>query len=591
MDWDAIRTRFEERSKQKFREQRETAMGVEDEIAHLDPDSFESLTRDSYQQTLDRLGEQEGIDLKYEDDSPWTDVPVAALVHDSFFEEELADLDGFFPDEGFFPQEYDDVVAEVSYDLSNELEKATGVNLGLHEAHVERRLIDELKLDAVPQGTGLYRLGHVPGLIVDDVDDFYDRERFDEDGCPTQEESRPYMTQKRRYVDHLKSHGTDVMAIGGTDSIQVTMRPRMESDVDTMFADFYSGEGDVGMSALAPLLYAPFMSSPVLGEDGGLESHMGREWAYSKGLDDSDYSDDQKYGFIEELTEVDGLADVMDVFAKKTFQFSAGVEAGGLEVVGEDGTLDEVYGDEHTQLASDTAVNVRVGHGEGTMTFQDFVDERAFEGIVSLPAEGEEDGDEVVVRADYERLDDDAFVEEAWKHFIAHSSGVWPNFNPRFDVGAFESRDFGNSPRIKEAVDTQAGAFLRWRELERYADEVLDLTNNDAAALRDGVAREGLDYELPNGMTVREAWYGPDREDGLLDIVKDGVRDAAYGPSFGDSADAEGLRDTYRFMYGQAMEEYLEEGTYSEVFAELYREEGLAAAMADACVGDVDDPV
>ncbi|MDY6777950.1 MAG: hypothetical protein SVU32_04735, partial [Candidatus Nanohaloarchaea archaeon] len=84
---------------------------------------------------------------------------------------------------------------------------------------------------------------------------------------------------------------------------------------------------------------------------------------------------------------------------------------------------------------------------------------------------------------------------------------------------------------------------------------------------------------------------GPDREDGLLDIVKDGVWEAAYGPSFDDAADAESLRDTYRFMYGWEMKEYLEEGTYSEVFAELYREDGLEAAMSDARVGDVDNPV
>lgn len=561
-------------------------MGVEDEIAHLAPGTFESLARGVYQETIETLGEHEHVELKYEDDSPWEDVPVAALIHDEFFEEELAHLDGFFPDEGFFPEEYDDVVAEVSYDLSNELEKATGVNVSLTAAHRERDLIDRVKLDAIPEETELYRIGHVPGLAVEDVDDFYDRERFEQEG-PADDEIEDYMTQKRRYVDHLKSHGNDVMAIGGTDSIQVTMRPLME-ETDTMFREFLGAGKGPSIPALSPVLFAPFMSSPVLDEGGELESHMGRGWAYFRGFDASDYADDQKYGLIDDLMHVEGVEDAMDVFADKTFQFSAGVEADNLKVVGTEESLYDAASDQYDHLDEETEFNVRVGHEDhGVINFKQFVEDRKFEGIVSLPdPDSEDDETEVRVEADYSDLEDDEFLEEAWGHFVAHNTGVWPSFNPRFDAGAFESRDFGNSPRIKEAVDTQAALFYKWREVQDYAEEELDMHDQYASIVRDGIMDEGLDFVLPSGDTVEKAWYGPDGEDGLLDILQEGVEELAYADDPGDDHDAEA--EKYAARYRDAMEDYLEEGTFSEVFAAAYRDGGLDAAMETARVEDGD---
>ncbi len=588
MEWNQARDEFADRARGNFEDQVPTSMGVEDEIAHLDPETFESIGRELYQRTIEALGAHDHVELKYEDDSPWEDVPVAALIHDAFFEQELDHLDGFFPDEGFFPEEYDDVVAEVSYDLSNELEKATGVNVSLAAAHRERDLLDRLKMEAIPEDTQLFRLGHVPGLAVDEVDDFYDRDRFeDEDGYPSDEELADYMTQKRRYVDHLKSHGNTVMSIGGTDSIQVTMRPAMPDGPDTMVRDVLgAGEGP-SVPALSPVLYAPFMSSPVLDEDGDLVSHMGREWAYSMGLDDTPYADDEKYGFIDELAHVEGIEDAMDVFADKRFQFSAGVEASDLEVVGTDETLYEAVSDDHSQVEEDTAFNVRVGHEDyGVIDFETFVEDQVFEGIVSLPdPDSDAEGEEVHVRADYSGMDEEAFLEGAWGHFVAHNTGVWPSYNPRFDVGAFESRDFGNSPRIKEAVDTQAALFHRWEAVQEYAEEALDMHDQYASIVRDGVTEEGMDFVLPSGHTVEEAWYGPDGEDGLLDILQDGVREIAYAQTedvVGEKAEA------YAESYRETMEEYLEDGTFSEVFAAAYNEGGLEAAMDEAAVRDED---
>lgn len=585
MEWNEARDAFADRAKGNFVDQHPMAMGVEDEIAHLDPETFESIERELYQRTIEALGEHDHVELKYEGDSPWEDVPVAALIHDGFFEQELAHLDGFFPDEEFSPDKYDDIVAEVSYDLSNELEKATGVNTSLTAAHRERALIDEAKMDALPDGTALYRLGHVPGLAVDDVDDFYDRERFEEGGYPSENDLEPFMTQKRRYVDHIKSHGGDVMAVGGTDSIQVTMRPAMTDGSDTMVRDFLGAGDGPSVPALSPVLYAPFMSSPVLDEGGELESHMGREWAYDKGFAASEYADDQKYGFIDEIVHVEGIEDAMDVFANKRFQFSASVEADELEVVGTDETLYESVSEDHEQVDEDTAFNVRVGHEDyGVIDFESFVEDQAFEGIVSLPApDGDAAGEEVRVRADYSDMDEDTFLEEAWGHFVTHNTGFWPSYNPRFDAGAFESRDFGNSPRIKEAVDTQVGMFRRWREVQEYADEVLDMHDQYASIVRDGVTEEGLDFVLPSGHTVEEAWYGPEGEDGLLDILEDGVREAAYHRQNGEDVDPF-LPDEYASGYRDAMEKYLEEGTFSEVFVEAYCEDGLGAAMAEAAV-------
>lgn len=590
--WDDVRDEFADKARPNFVNQVRTALGVEEEAAHLGTETFRSLTKDEYQPTLEALGAVDGVELKYESDSPWTDVPVAAKVHDALFEGELDTLTELAVDEKqFFPEEYEDIVAEISYDLSNEFEKATGVGNDLAAAHVERRLIDTLMLDAIPEDTGLYRVGHVPGFMRPDVDDFYDRQRFEnEDGYPSKEQWEQFMTQKRRYIDHLDSHGADVMSIGGTDSIQVTMRPSMPEEtsafmdpVDQMFADFYGHGSQASMMAISPILYAPFMNSPVYEEteDGGLElvHQMGREWAYGNGLDDSPYADADKYGFVEALADVESVEDAIDAFAGKRFQFSAEVDASELEVVGEDESLATAYGDDHEQIDPETGVNVRVGHEDyGVIDFKDFIDDRSFEGQVSLPAEDGE-GDKVTVRADYSDQSDEAFLETVWGHFQAHASGVWPNYNPRFDAGAVESRDYGDSPRITEAVDTQAAAFLKWEEIQSYAEETLEMHDAYAEIVRDGTGREGLDFVLPSGHTVEEAWYGPEDEQGLLDILEDGVREAAVNNGGGPMEEAAAAE--YAARYRDQMETYLDDGTYAEVFTETMKEDGFGAAMEE----------
>ncbi len=608
MSWNNARERFADYARGNFIDQDPTAMGVEDEIAHLNEEDFRSLTKDEYQSALRALGTHEHIDLDYEEDSPWGNVPVAAYVREEFFDQHLSDLKDFYPNERCKGNGYDDVVAEISFDLSNEFEKATGVNLSLTAAHNERELIDELQNGSIPEGSGLYRVGHVPGFMNLIADDFFDRKQFESGDYPSKEESLDYMTQKRRYIDHLKSHGLNVMSIGGTDSIQLTMRPLMEegSDesnpalaetygegytradmaADDMFRDFFGGGSRTSISALSPILYAPFMSSPVFDDDGELREHMGREWAYEEGLSDSNYVDTdgtRKWGYIPEMADVEGVEDTLDVFADKIFQFSAGVEAGSSYITvvddSEEQTLYDAYHEDHPQIEEDTSVNVRVGHDDyGQINFKDFVEERRFEGIVSLPGtEEDEDGDEVVVEVDYTDLDDDAFYDTVWDHFEAHSSGVWPNYRPRFKAGAFESRDYGNSPRIREAIDTQAAVFLKWEEIQEYADEELDMWEGYADVVRDGVAEEGLDYVLPSGDTVEAAWRGNGREQGLLDILTEGVAEASYHN--GDVTEAQ--RQQYADGYRQTMENYLDDGTYSEVFARNLAEGGLEHAMEE----------
>lgn len=608
--WPTIRDGFARRARQNFIDQDAMAMGIEDELAHLHADDFSSLTRDEYQQALETLGEHDHIDLTYEEDSPWGDVPYLASVQDEFFEEHL---DSFkpFSKEHFNGNGYD-VVAEISFDLSNEYEKATGVNLSLVAAHHERELIDELQIDSIPEGSGLYRIGHVPGLMGAS-DDFFTRDGLEAEDLGW-EDVMPYVTQKRRYIDHLKSHGMNVMSIGGTDSIQVTMRPfmaatsdeedpaldetfgdgytRADMAADNMFRDFHGGGNHTSISALSPLFYAPFMNSPVLDEDGNLTDHMGREWAYRHGFKDSEWADNDKWGYVPETAYIQSMEDALDVFAEKISQFSAGVEADSqyVTVKGSDRSLYDVLEDDLPNLERDGTVNVRVGvDGSDTVDFTDIVERKKFEGIVSSSA-GSGGANEVIVEVDYSDMDDDKFHETMWEHFQAHASGVWPSYRPRFDAGAFESRDYGNSPRIKEAVDTQAAVYLKWDELQEYADEELEMWEGYANILRDGIASgglgygddaDGLEFTLPSGHTVKEAWLGENGLDrGLLDILTDGVKEASYG----EEAVQEELREEYAQAYRARMEQYLEEGTYAEVFARRAQEDGFDAAMADTHV-------
>ncbi len=576
MKWKEARQKLTEKARKNFENQETKAMGVEEELAHLDSE-YKSIERDLYQQTLENLGNLPGINLKYEEDSPWEDTPVMAHVNDEYFEEELKNIDGFFPDEGFFPESYDNVVAEISYDLSNELEKATGVNIGLEAAHNEREMMDKIEKMAIPDNTDLYRVGHVPEMMLDEVEGFYNRKNF-ENGEENLENFEDYMTQKRRYYDHIKSHGPKVMAIGGTDSIQLTMAPKYDGDVDEMVKEF-TGNGKIGAPALSPLMYAPFMSSPVLDEDGELVKHMGRDDAYEIGLGDSEYVDNEgtsKFGYIPELSEVEDLEDMTDALASKKFQFSAGVPADELKVKGDERSLYEKYGEKHEQIDPDTSINVRVGHEDyGVIDFKDFVEDRKFEGLVSLPGTNGEDGDEVIVEADYTDKADEEFTDELWGHFIAHSSGVWPSFRPRYDIGAFESRDFGNSPRIKEAIDTQGAFYMKWDEVQELADEI-GLKEEHAEKIRQGIAEEGLEYEISEDLTVRDVWKGREMERGVLDILEEGVKEAAYD---GEERITEEDREKYAEEYREKMEEYLEKGSFSKEFAETYRNKGLDAAM------------
>lgn len=634
MSWKQARERFADRSRPNwltqppFENQHPFAVGIEDEIAHLDEDTYRAVTRDVYQQTLHDLdadsveGEIKELELDFEDDSPWNGVPAKVKVKGDIAEKVAEDTANGFDG-------YDSIPAEISFDLSNELEKASSVNFALVDAHNEREALDQLKLDAIPDGTALYRLGHAYGFIFPDEDDFYTHAKFEDDpDFPSLDEADEYMTQKRRYIDHLKSHGTKVMAIGGTDSIQVTMRPHMEEvkngdrealfgegyEVDDMFRDFFGNGQDVSMPALSPVLYAPFMNSPILEEAEDAEEmyelvdHMGREWAYSFSFERSDYvnSDGMKFGYLPELSRVEGLEDAIDVYGDKIFQFTDELAADDLALVGEDETLYSKYGDEHDHIEPDTGYNVRFGHDDsGTKTFKEFVSSRKIEGIATLPGAG--DGTAVKVERDYNELiengemTEDEFYEEAWGHFIAHSTGVWPSFRPRFESGAVESRDFGNSYRIREAIDTQAAAMTKWPEIQDYMADVHDMHDGYASALRsdvtntenetymdstadrdadtedvlDYLAGGGLDTVLPSGHTIREAWYGPEDADGLLDILEDGVREMSYGQADVPKED----RESYAEQWRDQMETYLEDGTPAEVFVDDVNTHGKEYAM------------
>ncbi len=638
MSWEKARSRFAEKSRPNwltrppFENQHPFAIGIEDEIAHLDEDTYHAVKRDEYQQTLLDLdaeavdGNIDEIKLEFEDDSPWNDVPAKAKITGDIADK-VADNTG-----NGFADVYEGIDAEISFDLSNELEKASGVNFALVDAHSEREALDQLKLDAIPDGTALYRLGHAYGFIFPDEDDFYTHAQFEDDpDFPSLEEADEYMTQKRRYVDHLKSHGAKVMAIGGTDSIQVTMRPHIEEvengnrealfgdgyEVDDLFREFFGtgGDANVSMPAISPVLYAPFMNSPVLEEaDDGedvyeLVDHMGREWAYAFSFERSDYvdSDGMKFGYIPEFAQVEGLEDAIDFYGDKIFQFTDELAADELAVVGEDDeTLYSMYGDEHDHIEADTPYNVRFGHdASGTKTFKEFMESRKIEGIATLPGAG--DGTTVKVEKDYNELiengemTEDEFYDEAWGHFIAHSTGVWPSFRPRFNNGAVESRDFGNSYRIQEAIDTQAAAFVKWPEIQDYMADVHEMHDGYANILRSDVSNAknetyadstaeydvdtadmldylsggGLDTVLPSGHTIRDAWYGPDGEDGLLDVLEDGVREMSYGQADVPAED----RDAYAEQWRDQMETYLEDGTPADVFTDAVNEHGKEYAM------------
>jgi len=357
-------------------------------------------------------------------------------------------------------------------------------------------------------------------------------------------------------------------------------------DTDTFVQEFYGGGEYPGIPALSPLFYAPFMSSPELDEDGNLLTHMGREWAYEASLDNSEFAETDgtsKFGFVPEIEGVQGIEDLVDALSGKKWQFSAGVRAERLEVVAgeyEGTSLFDAYSDVYEELeggdmAADTKVNVRVGkQGGEPWTFDDFLEGEWFEGIVSLPHP--ENGEaEVTVRADYTDYDQDEFTDVAWNHFLAHCGGIWDGYSLRPDAGAMESRDFGNSPRIREAIETQAGIFRKWRELQEYVDSRMDDIKPEE--LREGVAREGLTFQLAPGYTVRDLWEGGDDEEGMLGILADGVRDA----SFGDADGYEEQQDAYAERYVERMEEYLEEGSYSRRFAQIVQEDGVEAALED----------
>lgn len=543
--WEEVRSAFADRARDNFLNQEMTAMGVEVEMAHL-RDDLTSPPAAVYMQAIedlaDRMADDDRVSVKVEEDVPG----------DRIIGVETGDVPG-------------PVGAVWDFDYSNEAELGTGIAHGLREVHAQRQWMQDEFVESLPEGA-LYRIGTVPGLMVPEVDDVYDWDELDGDALPEEHRS-----PKRRYDDHDDTW--DVGLVGGTDSTQLTMRPYLPEDagpedVDQMVARFLGGEEAPGIPALSPLFFAPGVNSPRFDAEGEMETRMARLDAYRQEFDSfAEYDEhpftsggmDTKHGYMRDWAEkdggIDGLEDAIEVIADRVTQFSAGVPARRLMT--EDGRLDEQY----DHLDPDTPVNVRVGDHDDTYTFRDIVTEQGFEGQATIEdADGERTPEWVAV--DYSDLKGEEFIDTMWEQFDAHGGGVWPNYRPRFEAGAFESRDHCTSEYEREMIDVQAGVFMQWQELQQYAQEELGLEESDAERLRDGVKDEGLEYELPDGRTVRDAWL---EDDGLLDRVTEGVA-VAEDPE-------------YAMAFRRRMREHLEEGAPADRRHEDYQEADIETAM------------
>lgn len=451
------------------------------------------------------------------------------------------------------------------YDVGPEKEDVTGVVNSIGEILEDLDEVEQATLNSSPDSDVEFkRQGILTEMMERGSGGDFDWNNADRNEYPGQE----YLTAKPRYFAFDDTY-PGVMQVSGTGSIQVTMRPKIydehivdgETDEDKWISDFSGGGENIGMHALSPLFYGPFMASPVIDEQGNIETLNGRDKAYGEGFQsewDSEgngktpeeyVTEESKAIYSPSLADVKSIEDLQDFKANSEWTFSNAVEIGKMKVVPEGESYDsdaeyEVLS-EHVEslegfdfLDEEDSAYIRVGHedwdlydGRNVINLSEFQDHEKFEGKIYLVDEnGEKEEKRVVVDYQDEELfpemDDEQFLREYMGHFMADATSVWEPFRMRPNAPAFEYRDIGTNPYRDAAIATQVGAFRKWREIQDFAEDELGLEESDAKDLRLGTNYQGFDYEVKDGISLQDAWLGTDEMDSsLYEIISEGVEE------------------------------------------------------------------
>lgn len=464
------------------------------------------------------------------------------------------------------------------YDVGPEKEDVTSIQNNIGDLIENLDQVEEITRETSPEDDVVFRRqGMLTEMMLRDSKGDFNWNNAENNDFPGQE----FITGKPRYFAFDDTY-TGVMQVAGTGSIQVTMRPKIyeehEGQPDEWVKDFSGGGERIGMHALSPLIYGPFQASPIIDEEREeIETLNGRDKAYgqgfqtewdSKGLGKSEQeyvTENSKAGYSPELSEINSIEDLQDFKADSEWTFSKPVEVEKMQVVkeGEEYDPDEEYetlvehveGTEFEFLERGDAGIIRVGHEDwnleddrNTIKLKDFPVHERFEGKIYLVDEdGNKESKRVVVdytdQKTFPEIDEEQFAEEFRGHFEADATAVWEPFRMRPSTPAFEYRDMCNNPFRDAGIATQVGTFRKWKEIQEFAEEELELYEEDVAQdLRIGVDQEGLEYVVneEKGITLQDAWMGSeDLDNSLYSIIEDGVREMA-----GENYSVEEYRNT-----------------------------------------------
>jgi hypothetical protein len=508
-----------------------------------------------------------------------------------------------------------------------EKEDVTGLVSSIDEIVENLDMVEQVTAETNPdEDVSIKRQGHLTEMMLKGSGGAFDYDKAEAGIYPGEE----FISGAPRYFAFDDTY-EGVMQVAGTGSIQTTMRPKIyeehEGDPDAWIRDFSGGGDRIGMHALSPLIYGPFQGSPVidevLPEDVNeeevteedfrkvIETLNGRDKAYgqgfqnehdTKGLGKSEgeyVTENSKAAYSPELAEIRDMEDQVEFPADSEMTFSAPTAVGKMKVVDEDETYDEeteynTLDEEVEFLDEDDIGLMRVGHenwdlpeGRNIIRTNEFPEQERLEGTVYVVDEqGNRERKRVVLDYRDEEMfpdmDNGEFQQEAAGHYQADATAVWESWRMRPDKPAFEYRDMCNNPFRDAGIATQVGAFRKWKEIQRFAETQLGLTEDDAQELRLGVngmledhendpdylENIGLDYTVNDeyGITLQDAWTG-DHEilsDGLLDIVSEGV-----GEMTDDEMNAYSVQE-----YRETMGDLLYNGlTPAEMMASDYVEE------------------